>query len=439
MLDSPLGTKSTFWEGFGADGDLAYGGNFISMSHGWSTAPTSALTFYVLGTAPEPKVGEYRFVPHPGDLTSAEGRITLPQGQLGAAWVRDPAAGTYTARLTSPAGTTGQIGVPKLTGTNVTVSVNGEVVWRDGTFTPRTGVHGASQDGNYVYLTGVEPGTYDITASGLGNPKPAPPSVTSEQLPAGYTYCADEGGQCSFSGTRRVAYGAGTYAFRTVNSGTACTTDAFRGDPVPQTRKACYIAPDGPPPGYVQCASEGATCSITGNRTIAYGANGVFVTRLFSSSTSCNNDVFGDPIGGVVKACYVAQAGPPPGGWTQCASDGSTCQAAKGQPIAYGAVGRFRYVTATGDTACAAAGFGGDPVPGEPKACYTRSAATPPGFATTCAAEGATCAFSGQRTVAYGTRGGYLYRTFSGGTPCTTAAFGADPVEGVAKSCYLTP
>jgi len=439
MLNSPIGTRSTFWEGISADGGLAYGGPFMSLAHGWSSGPTSALTFHVLGTAPETRVGQYRFVPHPGDLTSAEGRITLPQGQLNAAWVRDPGAGTYTARLTSPGGTTGRIGVPKLTGGNITVSVNGAVVWSDGAFTPRPGIGGAAQDGDYVYLTGVTPGTYDVTASGLGNPGPPAPPGGTEGLPAGYTHCAAEGGTCSFSGTRRVAYGAGSYSFKNATSSTACTNDAFNGDPTPSIQKACYVAPAGGPPGYTRCAAEGETCSFSGYaRTIAYGADGAFVTRLFAAGTACTNGVFGDPIDGVAKACYLAQAGPPPGGWSQCAGEGGRCPAASGQPVAYGAFGAFRYADATGDTACTNAAFGGDPIPGEAKACYTRSG-SPPGYSTLCAGEGGACGFTGQRTVAYGARGAFRYRSFTGGTPCVTSAFGADPVHGVAKACYLTP
>ena|GEM_PF-7101643 len=53
-------------------------------------------------------------------------------------------------------------------------------------------------------------------------------------------------------------------------------------------------------------------------------------------------------------------------------------------------------------------------------------------------AEGGTCAFSGKKTVAYGAQGSFLYKTFTGGTPCTGAAFGGtDPLYGVAKSCYV--
>jgi hypothetical protein len=438
MLDSPVGTKSTFWEGINADGSPAYGGPFMSLSHGWSSGPTSALTFEVLGTAPEPQVGQYRFVPHPGDLTSAEGRITLPQGPLNASWSRNPGAGTYTAHLTSPGGTTGRIGVPKLGGANISVSVNGAVVWSGNTFTPRPGISAASQDGDYVYLTGVAAGTYDVTATGLGNPS-APPLPTAGGLPAGFTHCATESGQCAFTGTRSVAYGAGTYTFKTATSATACTNDGFGTDPAANLAKSCYVAPLGGPAGYTACAAENGTCSFTGyGRSIAYGANGAFVYRVFSAGTPCTNAVFGDPIGNVAKSCYIASAGPPAGGWSQCAGESGSCPAASGQPVAYGAYGAFRYVTASGNTSCANGSFGGDPIPGEAKACYTRDG-SPPGYATSCAGEGATCGFAGQRTVAYGARGAFVYHTFTGGTPCTTTAFGTDPLNGVAKSCYLTP
>ena len=424
MLNSPIGTKSTFWEGIAADGGLAYGGSFMSLAHGWSTGPTSALTFSVLGIAPESATGRYRFVPHPGDLTSVEGRITMPQGAVNASWSRDAAAGTFTSHLTSPGGTTGRIGVPKFGG-NVSVSINGAVVWSNGTFTPRPGIGGATQDTNYVYLTDVAPGSYAVTASGLGNPPP-PPAPRGAELPAGFSWCAGEGGQCSFTGTRVVVYGAGTYAYKTATSGTACTSAAFGGDPAVNLLKSCYVAPEGGPAGYARCAAEDGTCAVPGyGRNVAYGANGAFNYRVTSGDTACTNAAFGDPIDGVVKACYLPPAGGPAGGWTQCAAEGGTCAAAKGQPIAYGAYGAFRYSTAAGDTACTNAVFG-EPIFGESKACYTRVGG-PPGFATSCAAEDGGCAFIGQRTVAYGARGAFVYKTFTGGASCTNATFGTDP------------
>ncbi|MGW1727657.1 alpha-L-rhamnosidase-related protein [Streptomyces sp. NPDC002306] len=439
MLDSDIGTRSTFWEGVKADGGLAYGGSFMSLAHGWSSAPTSTLTFDVLGTAPESAAGRYRFVPHPGDLTSAEGRITLPQGAVDASWSRAPAAGTYSAHLTSPSGTSGRIGVPKFGGGNVSVSVNGTVVWRDGTFTPVSGITGASQDDTYVYLTGVAPGSYTVTATGLGTPAAPADLATTGVLRAGYSRCAGEGGTCSFSGTRSVAYGAGTYTYRTVTDAAACTSGSFGGDPAPNLVKSCYVADVGGPPGYTVCASEGGTCAVPGyNRDVVYGANGNFVHQVANGSVACSNAHFGDPIDGVAKSCYLASAGPPAGGWTKCADQNGTCTAAAGQPVTYGTFGAFTTLRATGDTPCSDATFG-DPIPGESKACYTATGG-PVGYATNCAEETGTCAFSGQRTVAYGARGIFVYRTFTGGTSCTTAAFGGtDPLPGVRKGCHLTP
>jgi hypothetical protein len=163
------------------------------------------------------------------------------------------------------------------------VSVNGAVVWSNGTFTARPGISGGTQDDAYVYLTGVAPGTYTFTATGLGNS--APPTPVGADLPAGYTRCAAENGQCSFSGTRMVAYGAGTYTSRTVTDGTACTSTAFNGDPAANLVKSCYVAPVGGPTGYTQCAAENGTCSD--NRNVAYGANGAFNRRVIAGGTAC--------------------------------------------------------------------------------------------------------------------------------------------------------
>jgi len=61
-----------------------------------------------------------------------------------------------------------------------------------------------------------------------------------------------------------------------------------------------------PPPAtttWTACASEGGTCNISGTHQVRYGANGVYVTKTVTGPVACTNAVFGDPIGGVVKAC----------------------------------------------------------------------------------------------------------------------------------------
>ena len=75
MLNSPLGTGSTFWEGYLANGQFGYGGAYMSNAHGWATGPTSALTFYVLGIRPTTIQGGYDIAPQTGDLSSAQGSL----------------------------------------------------------------------------------------------------------------------------------------------------------------------------------------------------------------------------------------------------------------------------------------------------------------------------------------------------------------------------
>jgi hypothetical protein len=201
--------------------------------------------------------------------------------------------------------------------------------------------------------------------------------------------------------------------------------------------KSCYVADAGGPSGYTVCASEGGTCSVPGyNRDVGYGGNGNFAHQVAHGSVDCSNAHFGDPVDGVVKSCYLPPAGGPPG-YTPCVTEGGTCPAVAGQPVAYGAFGAFTTVTATGDTPCTNTTFG-DPIPGEAKTCYTATGG-PAGYATACADEGGGCAFGGQQTVAYGARGSFVYKSFTDGASCVTTAFGTDPLPGVRKTCYLTP
>ena len=59
---------------------------------------------------------------------------------------------------------------------------------------------------------------------------------------------------------------------------------------------------------------------------------------------------------------------------------------------------------------------------------------------TLCAAENATCTFSGTRTVRYGAYNGthsrWVTRVLNGGTSCSNGVFG-DPFSGASKSCFL--
>ncbi len=60
------------------------------------------------------------------------------------------------------------------------------------------------------------------------------------------------------------------------------------------------------------CASENGNCTFTGTKGVAYGAGTNWKIGVFTGSTPCTNGVFGDPIVGTAKACYVATTWTPP-------------------------------------------------------------------------------------------------------------------------------
>lgn len=179
MLNSPIGTKSTIWEGYLADGTLEpqgngiswypppYLGSYMSLAHGWSTGPTSTLTFLVLGISPATGgIVAYTMIPHPADLTHAEGALKLPSGTLTAAWTRDPTAGIFTQTVAPPAGVLGNVGVPTY-GHSTVIYVDKQLVW-NGCTTPsnvaNVGFANATTDGVYVYLNQMN-GAHTIDSS----------------------------------------------------------------------------------------------------------------------------------------------------------------------------------------------------------------------------------------------------------------------------------
>nr|WSY51804.1 hypothetical protein OG999_17830 [Streptomyces sp. NBC_00886] len=56
---------------------------------------------------------------------------------------------------------------------------------------------------------------------------------------------------------------------------------------------------------WTTCAAEAGTCAFTGTHEVAFGANGRYFYGTFTGGTPCTNTVFGDPISGTSKSCYV--------------------------------------------------------------------------------------------------------------------------------------
>jgi hypothetical protein len=116
-----------------------------------------------------------------------------------------------------------------------------------------------------------------------------------------YEYCSQEGQICSFSGTREVRYGAnGSFSYGMASRGIACENTGF-GDPASGQVKSCYTGLR----GFNYCAKEGSNCSFSGTKTVAFGARGKFAYKQSTNGAACSNSVFGDPISGVAKSCYV--------------------------------------------------------------------------------------------------------------------------------------
>lgn len=166
MLNSPIGTNSTFWEGYLADGSFDYGGSYMSLAHGWATGPTSALTYYVLGIAPETAGLDYHVIPHPGDLTRVAGRLTLPGGAVEVLWKRESDSGTFTEKVRAPQSLSGRIGLPTF-GNAVTVLIDGRIAWNGCKAVGQSAGQGpftrASSDGRYVYFDGMR-GSHTLVA-----------------------------------------------------------------------------------------------------------------------------------------------------------------------------------------------------------------------------------------------------------------------------------
>ncbi|HEY3870632.1 MAG TPA: hypothetical protein VGM10_19875 [Actinocrinis sp.] len=370
MLGSPLGTDSTFWEGFSNTGTLsAYPGAYTSLSHGWSTGPTGALTTDVLGIDPTAPGGTaYQVEPHPGDLTHVEGTLTVASGKTIHVSYDHDVAGDFSMQVDSSTntGSTGVIAVPTF-GQSHVVTINGAEAWNGSSFTGASGIASASSDANYIYFRGVQPGAYSVSYSATGTVPP----VTYQPLPGTWSKCAEENGTCAVSGTSVIAFGAQAhFNYVTASSATACDVAVF-GDPDNGVYKACYVETAAAAADtWQQCAAENGTCSYSGTMSVAFGAGGKFdYATLGGGGTACTDAVFGDPDFGTVKACYLM--GPPPSfaTWTACAAENGTCSFSGTQEVAFGADGQYFYGSFTGSAPCTDTQFG-DPDQGTAKACY---------------------------------------------------------------------
>lgn len=165
---------NVLWEVLGPDGTVhtpginGSGDGRTSMAHGWSTGPTSALSQYVLGIAPDaPGYATWTVDPQPGALAWARGRAPTPKGPLDVAWTSAAAGHQFVLDVSPPAGTGGTITVP-LSGSRAVVHVNGELVWVDDTFHPAPGVTGAAADGGSLRISVTTGSSFHVVSQEAG-------------------------------------------------------------------------------------------------------------------------------------------------------------------------------------------------------------------------------------------------------------------------------
>jgi hypothetical protein len=94
-------------------------------NHAWGAAPANLLPHFVLGAQPAaPGWRRALIEPHPGDLSSAEGRMPTPLGELSVGWTR---ATNFVLNLAMPPGMTARVKLPVLDGCSQ-LSVDGAPV-----------------------------------------------------------------------------------------------------------------------------------------------------------------------------------------------------------------------------------------------------------------------------------------------------------------------
>ncbi|HEV3360928.1 MAG TPA: alpha-L-rhamnosidase C-terminal domain-containing protein [Pseudonocardiaceae bacterium] len=153
---------STYWEVMNTAGQPAIG-QFSSLAHGWAAAPTIALTNDTLGVTPTSGgYATFDVVPHPGDLTWAQGVVPTPHGSISTSW--QAGGDGFTLRTNVPRSTSARLAAPTSNARTV-VALDGRVVW-DGS--RAVGGALATSSGRYVYLDGVGPGAHTVRARHIG-------------------------------------------------------------------------------------------------------------------------------------------------------------------------------------------------------------------------------------------------------------------------------
>lgn len=155
MLDDARMTNSTFIEGFAADGEPLYPvydyDPRVSHAHGWSTAPTSMLTFFAGGLTMTSAAGRtWKVAPALGGLGSVQTGYETPLGSFVTSWTNSSCG--FFGTFTTPGSTTGELSIPLAAGSQKLVLQGPE------------GSNEVQLDGlSVATVTGLPGGNYTIT------------------------------------------------------------------------------------------------------------------------------------------------------------------------------------------------------------------------------------------------------------------------------------
>ncbi|VDC03801.1 unnamed protein product [Peniophora sp. CBMAI 1063] len=115
MMTTNLSVQSTLIEGYLINDSLEYyysDGAYTSHAHGWSTGPTSALTFYLVGLQPTGPQGQtWQAAPQLSGLPAAQGSFETGLGTFAASWTFSNSTG-FNLALSTPEGTQGTVVLP---------------------------------------------------------------------------------------------------------------------------------------------------------------------------------------------------------------------------------------------------------------------------------------------------------------------------------------
>jgi len=275
--------------------------------------------------------------------------------------------------------------------------------------------------------------------------------------------CAQQREHCNFRGEADVYYGAGnSWVKRRFRDGVACNNRVF-GNPARGARKSCYfkrIRQNEYPPSSSQqqsvtqprgvfCAKGGDYCRFRGEAKVYFGADNRWFVRRFRDGVKCSADIFGDPLRGARKSCYVEQlhssaqqlfVKQPRG--VLCAKGGDYCRFRGEAKVYFGADNHWVVRRFKDGVKCSANIFG-DPLRGARKSCYVELIRTTPQQRLVnkprgvfCAKGGDRCRFRGEANVYFGVGNRWFVRRFRDGVKCSADIFG-DPAPGARKSCFV--